>query len=54
MQVKALSSFIGDEKFTKELNEYLSFIEYDENQIKEEREKAMRKLFGNLNVKDLG
>ena len=54
MQVKALSSFIGDEKFTKELNEYISFIEYDENQIKEEREKAMRKLFGNLNVKDLG
>ena len=53
MQVKALSTFIGDDKFTRELNEYLSFIEYDEKQIQEEREKALRKIFEKYEFKNL-
>ena len=51
-QIKALSRFINDEDFIKELNEYLSFIEYDEKEIKEEREKALQKIFQNRNFKD--
>ena len=53
MQIKSLCSFINDDKFTKELNEYLSFIEYDEEEIREEREKAIQKIFKNKNFKDL-
>ena len=53
MQVKALSTFIGDDNFTRELNEYLSFIEYDEKQIQEEREKALRKMFEKHNFRDI-
>ena len=53
MQVKALSTFIGDDEFTRELNEYLSFIEYDEKQIQEEREKALRKMFEKYEFKNL-
>ena len=53
MQVKALSTFIGDDEFTRELNEYLSFIEYDENQIQEERENALRKMFEKHDLKDI-
>ena len=53
MQVKALSTFIGDDNFTRELNEYLSFIEYDEKQIQEEREKALRKMFEKYEFKNL-
>ena len=53
MQVKALSTFIGDDNLTRELNEYLSFIEYDEKQIQEEREKALRKIFEKYEFKNL-
>ena len=53
MQVKALSTFVGDDNFTRELNEYLSFIEYDEKQIQEEREKALRKIFEKHNFNNI-
>ena len=35
---------LGDEQFTKDFNDYLTSIEYDENQIREEREKAIQKI----------
>lgn len=44
-QVKALSNFLDDEDFKRELNEYLSYIEYDEKQIQEERYKVLKKMF---------
>lgn len=53
-QIKCLSQFIGDEKFTRELNEYLSFIEYDEDQIREEKEKQLQKIFNDKNFSCLG
>ena len=36
MEIKALSELLGDEKFNKEFNAWLSLIEYDEKQIEEE------------------
>ena len=53
MQVKALSTFVGDDNFTRELNEYLSFIEYDEKQIQEERDKVLKKMFEKHNFKNI-
>ena len=53
MQVKALSTFVGDDNFNCELNEYLSFIEYDEKQIQEEREKALKKIFEKHNFNNI-
>lgn len=52
-QVKALSQFINDENFTRELNEYLSYIEYDEKQIQEERNKSLEKLFEKHNFRNI-
>lgn len=43
-QIRVLSQMIGDEQFTKDFNDYLTLIEYDENQIKEEREKAIQRI----------
>lgn len=44
IQIKALSQMLGDEQFTKDFNDYLSFIEYDEKQISEERQKVIQKI----------
>jgi len=44
IQLKALSQLLGDEQFSKDLNDYLSYIEYDEKQIHEEREKAIQRI----------
>lgn len=52
-QVKALSHFINDADFTRELNEYLSYIEYDEKQIQEERNKALKKMFEKHDFRDI-
>ena len=43
-QIRVLSEMLGDEEFTKDFNDYLTLIEYDENQIREEREKAIQKI----------
>lgn len=43
-QIRVLSEMLGDEQFTKDFNDYLTLIEYDENQIREEREKAIQKI----------
>ena len=47
IQLKALSEMIDDDKFSKDLNDYLSYIEYDENQIYEERLAAIKGLSNN-------
>ena len=47
IQLEALSHISGDEQFTKDFNEYLSFIEYDEKQISKEREKRIQKILVN-------
>lgn len=44
IQIKALSQMLGDEQFTKDFNDYLSFIEYDEKQISEERQKVIQRI----------
>lgn len=43
-QIRVLSEMLGDEQFTKDFNDYLTLIDYDENQIREEREKAIQKI----------
>lgn len=42
--IRVLSEMLGNEEFTKDFNDYLTLIEYDENQIREEREKAIQKI----------
>ena len=44
IQLKALSEMLGNEQFTKDFNDYLSFIEYDEKQISEERQKVIQRM----------
>ena len=44
IQIRALSQMLGDEKFTKDFNDYLTLIEYDEKQISEEREKTIQRI----------
>lgn len=43
-QIKILCENVGDERFTQDINNYLSLIEYDENQIHEERKKSIQKI----------
>jgi len=43
-QIKILSGILKDDDFTDDLNEYLSLIEYDENQIYNERDNAMKRM----------
>lgn len=47
IQIKALSQVLGDQEFTKELNDYLTLIDYDEDQIVEERQKAIQSILSN-------
>ena len=47
MQLRALSSLVGDENFTNDLENYLESINYDEVEIKMERDKAIQKIFEN-------
>ena len=42
-----MSQLICDKKFTKDLNDYLDYIQYDEKQIKEERQKVIKKILEN-------
>ena len=44
IQLRALSNMIDDEEFSKELEEFLDAIEYDEGQIQREREIAIQKI----------
>ena len=44
IQLRTLSNMIDDEEFSKELEEYLDAIEYDEGQIQREREIAIQKI----------
>lgn len=46
-QISALSQMLGDEKFTSDFNDYLSLVEYDVNQIAEERKKVIQKTSNN-------
>ena len=44
-QLKVLSSLVGDDCFAEDLNAYLALIDYDENQIKEQRNAILQKIF---------
>ena len=44
IQIRALSQILDDEQFTKDFNDYLTLIEYDEKQISEEREKTIQRI----------
>jgi len=46
-QLKTLSELLGDEQFTEDLNNYLDLVEYDEDQISEERHEIMKKILVN-------
>ena len=45
IQVQAIARMIDDQEFKKDLADYLVDIEYDENQIQEERNKVIQELF---------
>lgn len=47
IQMKSLSKMLNDEQFTKDLNDYLNLVEYDEKQISEERYKFIQYLLSN-------
>ena len=53
-QTKALSHFIGDEELSKDLDEYLTLIEYDEEQILEEKEKLLQIRFSDSKFSKMG
>ena len=44
IQIRALCQLIGDEQFTKDFDDYLSFIGYDHEQIREEQQRDMQRL----------
>lgn len=44
---KRLCEMLGDEQFTKDFNDYLTLVEYDENQIREERDKEIQRILTN-------
>ena len=44
IQLRCLSSMLGDEEFTNDLNNYLESISYDEKQICDERNKVIEKI----------
>lgn len=44
IQIRALSQMLGDEQFTRDFNDYLTQIDYDEKQISEEREKVIQRI----------
>lgn len=50
IQLRALSSMIDDCEFSKELEDYLDSIEYDEEQIQREREVAIQKILSDKRV----
>ena len=41
IQLKEMANMLNDDEFTKDLNDYLELIEYDANQIQQERNKAI-------------
>lgn len=44
IQIRALCQLIGDEQFTKDFDDYLSFIEYNAEQIEEEQQIEIQRL----------
>lgn len=46
-QLKVLSNRLNDNEFTEDLNNYLDLVEYDEDQISEERNEIMKKILVN-------
>lgn len=50
-QLQVLSNLVKDEKFTDDLNNYLSLINYDADQIHEERQKIIQKIFDDENAR---
>lgn len=44
---KRLCEMLGDEQFTKDFNDYLALVEYDEDQIREERDKEIQRILTN-------
>lgn len=47
IQIKILSDILGDEQFTKDLNDYLALVEYDSKQIKEEQRYSLNRMLKN-------
>lgn len=47
IQVLAMADMINNPEFTRELNDYLRVIEYDANQIQQERNKAIEEILCN-------
>lgn len=44
IQIRTLCQLIGDEQFTKDFDDYLSFIEYNAEQIEEEQQIEIQRL----------
>ena len=53
IQIQALCQMVGDEKFTKEFEDYLSFVEYNAEQIREEQEREIEKLLKDKTAMDI-
>jgi len=47
LQIRILCAKLGDEQFTKDIYDYLTFIEYDAKQINKERQIALEKILVN-------
>lgn len=50
IQLKELSILLNDKQFIDDLNDYLNVIEYDEEQIYEERHNIIKKILINNNI----
>ena len=44
-QLKVLSDMLNDSEFTKDLNDYLDLVQYDEKQIYQEQNRIMKRIF---------
>jgi len=49
-QIKVLCQMVDNEQFSRDFNNYLDCIEYDEEQIAEERQKFMQKIWSNTSA----
>ncbi|MBQ7137015.1 MAG: hypothetical protein IJO43_03475 [Bacilli bacterium] len=49
-QIRALSQMVDNEQFSRDFNNYLASVEYDEEQIAEERQKFMQKIWSNTSA----
>ena len=53
IQLRALSKMLGDEQFINDLNDYLSYVEYSEKQILDEKQDVIKRILTNKDAMDV-